>query len=77
MATSRRAYACLWQFCFGIDLKSSIEAPNRPVDDALMWMVADPRRLQRTTEDGKWLRLVDGASGIVEPALLSERISGD
>ncbi|MDE0042237.1 MAG: GNAT family N-acetyltransferase [Candidatus Poribacteria bacterium] len=67
MATSRHAYASLWQFCFGIDLKSVIDAPNRPVDDPLMWMLADPRRLQRSTEDAKWLRLVDA------PVALSSR----
>ena len=59
MATSRDAYASLWQFCFGVDLKSSIVAPNRPVDDSLIWMLADPRRLQRLTRDAKWLRLMD------------------
>jgi predicted acetyltransferase len=59
MAASRDAYASLWRFCFGIDLKSSIVAPNRPVDDPLMWMLADPRRLQRSIQDAKWLRLVD------------------
>ena len=70
MATSRHAYAALWQFCFGIDLKSVIDAPNRPMDDSLMWMLADPRRLQRSTEDGKWLRLVDA-----QVALSSRRYS--
>lgn len=59
MATSREAYASLWQFCFGVDLKSSIVASNRPVDDPLMWMLADPRRLQRSAQDAKWLRLMD------------------
>ena len=59
MSTSRDAYASLWRFCFGIDLKTSIVAPNRPVDDPLMWMLADSRRLQQSTQDSKWLRLVD------------------
>lgn len=59
MATSRNAYTSLWQFCFGVDLKSTIIAENRPVDDPLMWMLADPRRLQRSVEDAKWLRLMN------------------
>ena len=32
---------------------------NRPLDDALPWMLADPRRLKRRVDDQNWLRLVD------------------
>lgn len=59
MATTRDANAALWRFCFDTDLMRTTEAVKRPVDDPLPWMLADPRRLQRSTRDGLWLRLVD------------------
>ena len=63
MAATTEANTALWRFCFDTDLMSSTEALKRPVDDPLPWMLADPRRLQRSTRDGMWLRLIDvGAS---------------
>ena len=59
MATSRQAYGSLWRFCFDTDLITRTEANYRPVDDALPWMLADPRRLQRNTRDALWLRIID------------------
>ncbi|MDE0301368.1 MAG: GNAT family N-acetyltransferase [Candidatus Poribacteria bacterium] len=59
LAASDAAYAALWQFCFGVDLKTEIEAPGRAVDEQLVWMLADPRRLERIKTDGMWIRLVD------------------
>ena len=59
MAATDSAASSLWHFCFGVDLISSIEAVNRPLDDPLPWMLADPRRLERLVRDTMWLRLVD------------------
>ncbi len=59
MAGSEAAHAALWRFCFGIDLRTTIECDDRPVDDPLPWMLADPRRLQRSLRDGMWLRILD------------------
>ena len=59
MAGSDAAHAALWRFCFGIDLRTMIECDDRPVDDPLPWMLADPRRLQRSLRDGMWLRILD------------------
>ena len=59
MPVSAKAHAALWTYCFGIDLMSRIEAPKRPVDDPLPWMLADPRRLHQSLRDDLWLRLVD------------------
>ena len=59
MAGSDAAHAALWRFCFGIDLRTTIECDDRPVDDPLPWMLADPRRLQRFPRDGMWLRILD------------------
>ncbi len=59
IALNGRAEAALWRYLFGVDLIETIEAPNRPPDDALFWMLADPRRLQRHPHDSLWLRLLD------------------
>ena len=59
MAATPEANTALWRFCFDVDLISTTEARRRPVDDPMPWMLADPRRLQRSTRDGLWLRLVD------------------
>ena len=64
MATTREANSALWRFCFDTDLIRTTEAVRRPVDDPLPWMLADPRRLQRSTRDGLWLRLVDVAAAL-------------
>lgn len=64
MAATGEAAAALWRFCFDTDLVSTIHAVKRPVDDPLPWLLADPRRLQRTTRDGLWLRIVDVAGAL-------------
>ncbi len=64
MAVTKEANAALWRFCFDLDLMSNTEALKRPVDDPILWMLADPRRLQRSTRDGLWLRLVDVAGAL-------------
>lgn len=66
------AHAALWTYCFGVDLMSTIEAPKRPVDDLLPWMLADPRRLRQSLRDDLWLRLVD-----VKQALAVRRYAVD
>ena len=64
VADTREANAALWRFCFDVDLVTSTEALKRPVDDPMPWMLADPRRLQRFTRDGMWLRVVDVAASL-------------
>ena len=64
MAATEEANTALWRFCFDMDLISCTEALKRPVDDPLPWMLADPRRLQRSTRDGMWLRLIDVAAAL-------------
>jgi len=59
MATTEEAGTALWRFCFDIDRIERTKALKRPVDDPLPWMLADPRRLQRSSRDGLWVRLVD------------------
>ena len=59
IATTPAAEAALWRYLFGIDLVGTIKARNRSPDDALMWMLADPRRLRRDVRDHLWVRIVD------------------
>lgn len=59
LATGRPAHAALWRYAFGVDLVTGISGAGRPVDEPLLWMLADPRRLHRTQADGLWLRVVD------------------
>ena len=59
VALSPDAEAALWRYLFGVDLVGTIEALNRPTDDPLLWMLADPRRLRRVPRDTLWLRILD------------------
>ena len=64
VAVTREASAALWRFCFDLDLYERTEAMKRPEDDPLPWMLADPRRLQRSARDGLWVRVVDAAAAL-------------
>ena len=59
MPVTRQAYWALWDYCFGIDLVVTIESQDRPIDEPLPWMLADPRQLERRPTDALWIRLVD------------------
>ena len=64
MAATSEANTALWRFCFDVDRMSTTEALKRPVDDPLPWLLADPRRLQRSTRDGVWVRVIDVAAAL-------------
>lgn len=53
------AYAALWRFCLDIDLVVKVHAGNRPIDDPVLHLLADGRRLRRRVTDGMWIRLID------------------
>jgi predicted acetyltransferase len=72
IAESPEAYADLWRFCFDHDLIKQVEAWPRPVDEPLLHMLAEPRRLRLRVGDGLWVRLVD-----VPAALAARRYSSD
>ena len=60
MATTLAALAVLWRYCLNVDLITTVRAPDRPVDDPLRWMLAEPRRLRFTSYgDHLWLRILD------------------
>jgi predicted acetyltransferase len=64
MSVTDEAHAALWRFCLDVDLMTTTGAWNRATDDPLPWMLADPRHLQRSPEDGLWIRLVDVAAAL-------------
>ena len=59
IAATDDAYAALWSFLLNVDLVASFQANGRAVDEALPWMLADPRRLRRSVRDESWVRVVD------------------
>ena len=73
LASTPEATAALWQFCTSVDLTPHVEAFNRPVDDPLRWLLADPRRLRVTRlVDDLWVRLLD-----IPTALAARRYTGE
>jgi predicted acetyltransferase len=72
VAATPEAYADLWRYCFDIDLIHTIVADHRPADEPLLYMVAEPRRLNFRLGDGLYIRLVD-----LPRALASRRYASD
>lgn len=59
-ALSFEAYVALWSYVRDVDLTSRVVAPFRPPDEALRYLLADPRRLVTTRSiDYLWCRVVD------------------
>ena len=59
IAANADAYAAMWRYCFDVDLMARTSAWLRPIDEPLVHMLADPRQLRFTVQDGLWVRLVD------------------
>lgn len=59
MALSNEARRGIWHLLTGIDLYTTVEAWNLPVDDPLPFEVSDRRRISQRVGDGLWLRLMD------------------
>lgn len=72
IATDPDATAALWRFLFDVDLVATVKAEDRPIDEELLWLVAEPRRLNAVIQDGLFVRVLD-----VERALTGRRYSGD
>lgn len=64
ISATDEAGSVLWEYCFGVDLMTSTEALLRPVDEPLLWKLADPRHLKRSSSDDLWVRLVDLPSAL-------------
>jgi predicted acetyltransferase len=63
-ATTAPAQQALWSYALNVDLTETVRAGWRPVDEPLLWMLSDPRRLVATVRDNLWLRLVDVATAL-------------
>ncbi len=59
LATDPAGTAALWDNLLSRDLVSEFHARMRPVDDPLLYLLADPRRVRSVVSDGLWVRLVD------------------
>ena len=64
IAMTPEATASLWRYLFDVDLVATVKAWDRPVDDELLWLAAEPRRLNARIADGLWLRVLDVATAL-------------
>jgi predicted acetyltransferase len=63
-STTPSAYADLWRYVLDVDLIETVEAWNRPVDEPLLYLLQDPRRIRPTITDNLWVRLVDVSAAL-------------
>jgi predicted acetyltransferase len=71
LAVSSEAERALWHFLANVDQTVAVRAWNRPLDDALPWLVTDARHVRTPgVRDFLWLRPIDTA------ALLAGRTYG-
>lgn len=70
VAETAEANAALWRFALQHDLVDEVTAELRPIDDALPWLVHDPRGVTQVVHDHGWLRLLD-----IPTSLASRRYS--
>jgi predicted acetyltransferase len=66
IAIDPAATAALWENLLSRDLVSEFHARMRPVDDPLLYLLADPRRVRSLVSDGLWIRLVDAGSALAQ-----------
>ncbi|MEV6495446.1 GNAT family N-acetyltransferase, partial [Actinoplanes sp. NPDC051633] len=59
VAADPETYATLWRFLLSVDLTRHAEADYLAMDDPLMHMVDEPRRLGLEVRDALWVRIVD------------------
>jgi predicted acetyltransferase len=64
IASTPSGYADIWRFLFDVDLVATVDAWNRPVDEPLLHLVREPRRLRFSLADGLWVRLLDVVAGL-------------
>lgn len=67
MALNIDAYKSLWRFCLDMDLVNTVKAPDRPLDDPILWMLQNSRR-KRTLTDSGWLRIVNAEKALAKRA---------
>jgi predicted acetyltransferase len=72
VARDPAAAHALWSRLLDLDLMATVEVGDRPIDDPLLSMLADPRSAKPVVVDGIWVRLVD-----LPAALAARRYAGD
>ncbi|MEE8331245.1 MAG: GNAT family N-acetyltransferase [Acidimicrobiia bacterium] len=72
MAATPAAERALWQFLLNLDLTQTVKAGRRSVDEGLLMMLVDRRRLKRTVNDALWVAILD-----VPAALAARRYAID
>ena len=60
------ATAAIWGNLLSRDLTTEFHVPMRPVDDPLLHLLADPRRVRSRVTDALWVRLVDVAGALAQ-----------
>jgi len=70
MATDAAAHAAVWNDLLSRDLVGEVRAPSRPVDEPLLFLLADRRKARPRIADGLWIRLIS-----VPDALTQRRYS--
>jgi predicted acetyltransferase len=66
MTADPAASAAIWGDLLSRDLTTEFHLPMRPVDDPLLYLLADPRRVRARVADGLWVRLVDVAGALAQ-----------
>ncbi len=59
VAATPEAYAELWRFMFSVDLTRTVEHWSVALDEPLLHMVTEPRRLGARVSDALWVRITD------------------
>jgi predicted acetyltransferase len=66
IALDPAATAALWSDLLSRDLVGEVRLGSRPVDDPLLPMMADRRRVRATVTDNLWVRILDVAQALRE-----------
>jgi len=73
LSVSPEAYAALWSYCSTIDLLTTIDASERPVDEVLPYLVTDARAVKFTSRnDFVWVRVLDACGALAGRAYGTE-----
>lgn len=72
VACDARAEASLWRYACALDLHPKLAWWNAPLDDALTWIIDNPRAVERSRSDTLWLRIED-----VPATLAARRYAAD
>jgi predicted acetyltransferase len=59
MSVDPAAAVLLWADLLGRDLTTEFSIRRRPVDDPLVYLLADPRRARPRLKDALWVRIID------------------